>query len=417
VKQRRRILIVVTRSPPRGPRFASSEPLGLPVHDVVVMAAQLLHLGAEVRVLDQGLEHLSDRVARREARLWRADLVLLHAGGSAVADDPVPDAGPLEQLVSGWPPRAPLLAMGPLAARYAEELLECIPGLAGVLRAGIHPALVGDFEPERVPGLLYRRAGSVQAEVPAPDAARDAPNGAPNGLPDVLPAWHALPLDACGARAPGGLRAAGVLCRGVDVEAALAQVRHAVRRAGARRIAFLDRDLARDRDFVEELARSMFAAAPGVGWTCRVRADRLDPMIALALANGGCTEVLVTSPAPRDAPALLPMDDPGRPRIESAVEACRVTGMPVAVEHVIGRPDSSRDSLSAWQRWFTDRHMLVHAHVRVLHAGDKGPRSPTLQEAAERAGCWDNPLRPRDVERAVRGVSEHSRLAAQTALA
>jgi hypothetical protein len=410
VNQRWRILLVVTRTPRRGPRFASSEPLGLPPHDAVMAAAQLLHLGAEVRVLDQNLERLSDRVARREARLWRADLVLLHAGGSALADNPVPDAAPLRELLSGWPPRAPLLATGPLAGRYAEELLETIPDLLGALRRGVHPSLVGAFEPDRVPGLLFRRAGSVVASAPAPDLQADL-------LPDVLPAWHALPLDACGARAPGGLRVAGVLCGGSDLDAALAQVRHAVRRAGARRIAFLDRNLARDRDFVEELARSMFAAAPNVAWTCRVRADRLDPMVALALANGGCREVLVTSPSDRDAPALLPMDDPGRPRIESAVEACRVTGMPVAVEHVIGRPGHSRDNLSAWQRWFSDRHMLVHAHVRVLHAGDKGPRTPSLAEAAERAGCWDNALRPKDVERAVRGVSEHSRLAAQTASA
>ncbi len=405
MNRRWRILLVVTRAPLRGTRFASSEAFGLPSRDAVLLAGQLMQLGAELRVLDQDTERLADRVVRREARLWRADLVLFHAGGSSVADNPVPDARPLRQLLFGWSARAPLLVVGPLARHYAEDLLDALPRLAGVLRSGVHPSLAGRFEPDLVPGLLFRRGGGVVEAAPEADPAADR-------LPDVMPAWHALPLDSCGARAPGGLRVAGVLCGERSVDAALDQVRHAVRRAGVRRIVFEDRDLAAGGDIVHDLSRGMFAAAPGIPWTCRVRADHLDPRVALSLANGGCIEVLVAAPAERHAPGLLPMDDPGRPRIESAVDACRVTGMPVAVQHVIGRPGHNRDALAAWQRWFSDRRMLVHAHVRVVHGGERGPRSPSLEEAADRAGCWDNELRPRDVERAVRGVSEHARLAA-----
>ena len=36
--------------------------------------------------------------------------------------------------------------------------------------------------------------------------------------------------------------------------------------------------------------------------------------------------------------------------------------------------------------------------ARVLHAGATGPRSPTLAEPFDRPGCWDNALRPRDVD-------------------
>jgi hypothetical protein len=187
-------------------------------------------------------------------------------------------------------------------------------------------------------------------------------------------------------------------------------VRHAVYRGGARRLAFVDRDLGADADFTRELARGMFAAAPGLPWSCRVRADRLDARLALALGNGGCQDVIVTSPAEQDAPGLPPMDDPTRPRIESAVEAARVVGLRVRVEHVVGRAGHTLEILGAWQRWFQDRRVPVYAHVRVLHAGDRGAGEPRLAEARRRAGLWDNEMRPRDVERAVREVTVRERL-------
>jgi hypothetical protein len=68
--------------------------------------------------------------------------------------------------------------------------------------------------------------------------------------------------------------------------------------------------------------------------------------------------------------------------------------------------------LAAWQRWYRDRRISVQAHVRVLHAGDRGAGQPDLAEARARAGCWDGSLRPRDVERAVRDLSERQRLLA-----
>ena len=70
MSSRFRILQVVTRSPARGLRFAGSEDWGLPVLDVAEDAARLLAAGAEVRVLDQDLEELSDRAVRRQARQW-----------------------------------------------------------------------------------------------------------------------------------------------------------------------------------------------------------------------------------------------------------------------------------------------------------------------------------------------------------
>jgi len=190
------------------------------------------------------------------------------------------------------------------------------------------------------------------------------------------------------------------------------QVQHAVHRAGARCIVFVDRDLGADVVYARALSRGMYGVAPGLPWMCRVRADRLDPVLALTIANGGCREVLVCAPVEPGVAGLAPMDDPSRPRIEGAVEAARVTGMSVVVEHVIGRPGHTRDLLAAWQRWFSDRRMVVHAQVRVLHAGAVGPGQPALREAAARAGCWENQLTPRDVERGVREVSDRSRFLA-----
>jgi len=408
MNQRWRIAIVVTRTPTRGLRLASSEARGLPPRDAVLLAAQFLHLGAEVRVLDQDTERLTSRVVRREVRLWRADLVLLWAGGSFVADNPVPDAAPLRSVLSGWQGAGPVIAAGPLAARYGHELLATFPRLAGALTGLGHPSLVGMWRPDHVPGLLHRLDGRVVA---TPPLATEAPSG----LADVLPAWHVLPLDALDARTPDGLRRADVLCGRGGLASGLAQVRHAVHRSGARWIVFTDRDLCEDIHLARGLSRGMFGMAPGVPWSCRVRADHLDPMAAVTLANGGCREVLVCPPVEPFAPGLPPMDDPMRARLESAVDAARVTGMSAVVQHVVGRPGHTRDALAAWQRWFSDRRMVVHAHVRVLHAGDDGEGKPTLRDSKARAGCWQNELQPRDIERAVREVSEKSRLAAGVA--
>ena len=122
------------------------------------------------------------------------------------------------------------------------------------------------------------------------------------------------------------------------------------------------------------------------------------------LAQGGCTEVLLAAPSGPDAEGRLPMDDPDRAALESAADSVRVTGMHVSVEHVIGRPGHDLEILPAWHRWFHDRRLAVAPRVRVLHADAKGPGEPRLAEALARAGCWDNQLRPKDVERAVRAI-------------
>ncbi len=404
-----RILLVVTHAPPRGERLASSLIPGLPPRDVALMAARLLHAGADVRVLDQDSERLTPTVVRREAQRWRADLVLLHAGGSFVADDPLPDARPLRRLLRGWRWRAPLVACGPLALRYGPELLESLPRLSGALRGDVHASLVGGWRPAEVPGLLAREGSAAPVAPAAP--AHDA-GVAQDGS---LPAWHVLLLEALGADTPDGVRQVDVLTTPGDAARTLAEVRHAVRRAGARRLVFGDRDFGAEPDLARDVAGGMLAAAPGLPWTCRVRADRLDARLALTLVNGGCTDVLVVAPGGLHAPGLMPMDDPGRPRLESAVEAARVIGLRTMVEHVIGRPGHTPEMLGAWQRWYRDRRMLVRARVRVLHAGDRGDGVPRLAEAHARAGCWDNALRPRDVEHAVREVGVRALLAAGAA--
>lgn len=395
-----RVMIVVTTTPLRGARLAGSEPRGLPPRDPALFAAQLMALGAEVRVLDQDSERLSDAVVRREARLWRAQLVLAWAGGSLVADDPIPDERPLASLVQRWPTAAPVIAAGPLALHYGPELLEKLPALAGALRGPVSGPLADVAPPSEIPGVLTRQG----EQPPVPLAPLDLDGRA------ILPAWQALPLDACSAHAPFGLRVLDVLCEGADLAAAVVQIRHAVLRGGVRRLAFVDRDLARDPDFARQLSSSMLAAAPGLPWSCRVRADHLDRSVAVSLFNGGCRELLVTAPFDVHVAGRAPMDDTTRPRLEAAVEICRVAGLNPAVEFVVGRPGHTREMVSAWQRWLAARRMLVHARVRLLHAGGQSPGRPTLQEARDRAGCFDNELSPRDIVRSVRELSEYGRL-------
>jgi hypothetical protein len=396
----KRILIVVTTSPLRGLAMVCSEMPGLPPRDVAQMAAELLALGAEVRVLDQDTERLGERIVRRECRLWRADLVLLYAGGSFVAGNPVPDAAPIRRLLSGWSTSASIAAAGPLAQRYADELLSSFPSLAGALTGPVSTELALVRDLTEIPGMVARVGGALCHSPPS-----DEPP------PDVMPAWEVLLLDAFASRTPDGEHVVDILCPEWNIERTLGLVRHASHRGGARRVAFVNRDIVEDHEFVRELSAGMMAAAPGLLWSVRVRADHLDPMSALMLANGGCREVLVAPPEGHQGQGLAPMDDATRSNIENAVEVARVTGMAVAVEHVIGRAGHNRDMLGAWQRWYADRQMVVHPHVLMRHAGDRGPGRPDLAEARERAGCWDNELTPRLVARAVRETGDKARLA------
>ncbi len=387
-----RVMLVVTREPRRTTRFPMSEPPGLPPLEVAEAAARLLACGAEVRVLDQDAEQLTDRVVRREVKLWRADVLLLHAGGAADLADPVPDAKPLQELLAGGDVGVPVLACGPLARRFGLAVLAACPRLSGALRGPIPEALGTGLDLTTLPGLCRRQGGDL-IQVPIDGAVSLEGAG-------LLPAWHVLPLasyDGEGWRRRVPVRVAG------DPPAGLARVSHAVRRAGAGVLAIVDHDLAADEDALRRFARGMSGAAPAIPWTCRVRADHVHPMIAVALAQGGCQEVLVTAPRPPEAPGLPPMDDPDRTRIESAVDAVRTTGMSVVVEHVVGRPGHSLEILAAWKRWFADRRMAVVPRVVV-----PGTDTEDLKTLAAQAGCRDNALKPGDVERAVRALTSRA---------
>jgi hypothetical protein len=389
-----RILIVVVPEGRRGVRRASSEVLAAPPRDPATLAARLLRLGSEVRIIDQATEHLSCRVVAREARWWHADLVLFHAGGSDLADDPLPDDRPLRDLLKGQWPGAPKLMVGPLGRRYGSELLERHGSLDGVLHGPLGEELVGAFDADAVPGLQTRGG-----EAPTTGTDED-------GDDDPLPAWQLLPLEAYPGRGARSDRVLTIGDRGLDVAATLAEVSHAAQRADAGFLAFEARDLGATPELAGEVARRMFGAAPGVTWGCRVRADHLDGRLALTLAQGACTEIVVTPPSSPEAPAQAPMDDPDREPLEAAVEAVRVAGMTGIALHVVGRPGHRAPILEGWQRWFAVRGISVRPHVRISHAGDRGPGEPRLADALARAGCWDNDLSPGDVERAVKRLRD-----------
>lgn len=387
MRQRWRVLLIIAEERARGLSLASSEVAGAPPRDPALLAAQLMRAGAEVKVVDQGTEHVGARTLAREARHWEADLVLVHAGGHALANDPVPDAKALSSLLAAWSASAPVVATGPLAVRYGDELLATLPRLAGVLEGGAGEELVGRWEPEAVPGLRTRDGSG-----PAPTA----------GDETLLPAWNCLPLEQYATRGAQSLPVATLGRWGGEPGPILDEVRHAVQRAGARFLFFDARDLGSDPDLARELSRSLLGAAPNVHWACRLSAASVDPSFVLTLAQGACEEVLIVPEAPADAPAQAPMDDPERPTLEAAIEAARVAGLTAYVEHVVGRPGHTASSLSGWQEWFKVRQVAVRPRVRVVHAGERGPGEPTLAEAWERAGRWDNELSPRDVEKAVR---------------
>ena len=387
MSDRWRILIVIADDPLRRLRMASSEAAGGPPRDVAVLAGRLLSAGGEVRVIDMVTEHQTPRVVAREARWWAADLTLVHVGGSHLADDPVPDAKPLKALLSAWSSTQPVVAVGPLAWRYGPELLATLPRLTGWLAGTVGDELVGAWRPDEVPGLTTR-------DGMGPAAITD--DGS------VLPAWHCLALEQYAGRGAAAVKVASIGPLRGDLEAVFAEVRHAVNRAGARFLFFEDRDLGADTQLAEDMSRHMFGVAPGVTWSCRVRADHLQPAFALALSQGACDEVLVVPDVPLSSPAHAPMDDPSRPGLEAGIEAVRVAGMTAWAEHIIGRPGHTRSSLLSWQRWFKVRRIAVRPRVRLVHAGDKGVGEPDLAEALRRAGCWDNELTGSDVEKAVR---------------
>ena len=398
-------MIVVTKSPVRGLQFSTAEALEPPPWDVAMMGARLLRHGAEVRVLDQDTEQLAHRVVRRELKNWCPDLVLLYAGGSLLANNPVPDARNLSSLLTGWDWPSPVLACGPLATHYGHELLSSFPTLTGLMLGPVGAAMAEGFDPD-LPGVSTLVDGELR-ESPVPDHVEDCDS-------DVMPAWHLFSLDTYAARCAGGLRTILIGRSRETVRQTLDEVRHAVGRGSARRLIFDDRDLGSHMDLSEEVARGMFSTAPGVDWVCRVQAAHVTPAFVLALSQGGCKELLISSPVLVGAPGFSPMDDPSRPRLESAVEAVRVTGMSPVVLHQLGLQGQTRSMLSAWQRWFADRNISVCPEVRVQHTGGRGEGKLDLSEAFAMAGCWDNELSKSSLERAVK-VLRSARSAASQA--
>lgn len=389
MRPRRRILIVVLGDPEPRPQLPTWRRRDLPPRDAALLAAQLLAWGAEVRLIDLMAEGLGHRVARREVALWRADVVLVYAGGPMADLDPVPDVDELRGLLSGDWGRTPILACGPLAAVWGPELLEAVPALAGALRGGVDEALLrGGLE--GVPGLVTRGG--------ATDGLADAPPF-PTG---VLPAWQLLPMIAYEA---GGPRAVPVLMEHAEAARTLAEVAHAIRRGGAGVLVFQDDDVLRDVELASAVARRMIATAPGVPWTVAARADHVDPLVALTLSRGGCQEVTLRWPTGRAGEGLAPLDDPHRPVIENAVDVVRVTGMSPVVEFVIGRPGHGVEVLKAWQRWFRDRDIAVRPRVRLAHPTLSGREGTGLEACLALAGCAANDLEPKDVQRAVRWLS------------
>lgn len=389
-----RIMLVALRAPSSAERLPSTEVAGTPPRDVATLGAQLVRWGGEVRVLDQDGEQMTERTMRRELRLWRADVVVLWAGGSTLADSPIPDDEPIAAFLAGQPPACPVVVAGPLARHHGHELLERHAALTAALPGGLTKEFAKRWEPDDAPGAVVRDGGGV----------RVVPGEAPAFPFDVLPAWHLLKLEAYDLDAPGHRRRLEVVSGG-STASALAQAGHAVRRAGARFVVFGDRDLAADAALVEGIARRITGEVPGVPWACRVRAERITPALALMLQQGGCVEVLVGSPSAPGARGLPPMDDPLRSRIESAVEAVRTTGMSPIVEHVIGRPGHTREVLAAWWRWFSDRRMVVRPRVRIVRPCDVDGPGPGLDEAFERAGRWENELEVKDIARAIRTLT------------
>lgn len=388
MSRRRRVLIVVVADPEPTPQVPSWRRRDLPPRDAALLASQLLAWGAEVRVIDLVGEGLGARVARREVALWRADLVLVYAGGPTADMDPVPDIAELRRFAAGEWRRATLVACGPLAQLYGTQLLEAVPALAGALRGGISRALMeGDLD--AAPGLVRRGTEPPGDEAPPfPDA--------------VLPAWQLLPMAAYEQTGP---RAVPVAMAPGGAERAFAEVTHAVRRGGARVLVFEDADVLADPRAARDVSRGMMAAAPGVGWTVNARADHVDPLVALTLSRGGCRQVTLRWPSDHAGEGLPPMDDPHRPVIENAVDVIRVTGMSPVVEFVVGRPGHSLEMLEAWQRWLRDRDIAVRPRVRITHPTPWRPDHPRLDEALALAGCVANALEPAQVQRAVRWLS------------
>lgn len=397
-----RTLIVVAEPPERGARLASSTASGCPPHEVALLGARLLKLGAEVKVLDQRAESLPTRTIQREARWWKPDLTLVHAGGADLRDDPVPDARALEELLTRWSAPGELLLTGPLGRRYGAELLRRVPESSGVLR-GLPSAALRELGEDPVAAGVLGRDAEAPAEVTLAPA-----------LEGVLPAWQLLPLDAYASRPEGG-GAFTVAVDGHDVERDLAEVRHAVQRGRARFLHFETAEGPGDGRGLERVARRMFAAAPGIAWRCRLRSDLVDPTLALALFRGGCREVVLSARSSPEEPGSAPMDDPLRTRVEAAVDTLRATGISPQVEFVIGRPGHDRTQLGAWQRWFADRQIVVRPHVRLQHAGERGEGQPDLAAAYQGAGTWDNELKPRDVEKIVKTLGGAQAASARSA--
>lgn len=216
-----------------------------------------------------------------------------------------PEAVALAEQLHAVRPQIPVVLGGPINVFDADTLDRRFPHVSAfVFGEGEHVVeqlAAGDFSPaalRAIPGIGYRENGYLVVNKPAPTID-------PDSLP--YPARHLLPRRRYTMHPPFGLyppvaivesaRGCPYLCsfcslpkthRQRSIDHLLGEIRDLVRADKIREIHFVDPTFTIDRRRTLALCAALTAEPYPLHWSCKTRADLVDPELLRAMRRAGC---------------------------------------------------------------------------------------------------------------------------------
>lgn len=356
-----RVLLVV---PPilDGPRANASPEVFTPLA-FLSLGAIVEGLGHEAEIVDFNL------LIRDEGFVWNHD-DLDGAATEILAKEPdvvglttmsttYPTTLRLVRALAAKAPGLRILLGGPQASAVDVETLRAFPEVSGIVRGeaeGSMPSVLswcdGALEPERVPGLTFRRADDV-VRTPDPPLIENL-----DTLPN--PAWHLYPVDRVVPLPIDAGRGCPFECtfcttnlffrrkfRVKSPERLIAECKDLIALTGQRRFFFVHDLFTVKRRTVIETCEALIRAKLGIEWRSSARVDLVDEELLRLLARSGCKNLFFGIEAgseerQRSIKKRIKVQDVV-PKLEAAIRL----GIEPTASFIIGFPDENLDDLRA----------------------------------------------------------------------
>jgi anaerobic magnesium-protoporphyrin IX monomethyl ester cyclase len=306
----------------------------------------LKQAGHEVRIFDQNVEGPSDVDLFDQIEEFSPDVV-----GFSVITPNYPVARRQIQLLKKTHPEVRVIAGGIHASLFAEDL---IADGADIVVLGEGEAVILDLvnaslDPSRLAtsaGLVFAKEGGGVVRTPGwsqTSALDDLPfvdrtlYNLPKYTHHSMVASRGCPHHcAFCCNYTGTVRADGIAIRWH--EKVLDEMQHLRDRFGAREIFFADDIFLLRKQDIHQFCHAAKARRLGVNWIGQMRADRVDPAIAGAMAEAGCQRIYFGVESGSESILRAARKGMGKDQIRKGISAAIEAGMRVKTGWIYGLP-------------------------------------------------------------------------------